>query len=333
MHSARFVHRLTAASVVAALIVAALTGCSNQGSTVLPNPGPKLAPPAPMRLGILPTEDALPLWIAEQAGLFVKSGVSVKLVTYRTAAERDAAFKSRRIDGYVSDVLTVARLSDEGFRSRMVTLCLGGTPSQGRWGIVLARGERARTISQLGTAPVATSLGTLDEYVLDGLTRYRSPESGVRKIAISSQADRVNLLARGQIQAAVLGEPYLSLAIAQGARLVASDVRGTNLSQTVIAFSDAYLSSPEGGSAVDRLLGVWDAGALLANTKRKLYRPLLAEKANLPRALRRHYRMNSYPHHRLPRPPEVARLLIWMKAKKLLRTSPSFEDISWSPTS
>ena len=37
-------------------------------------PSPPVAP-AKIRIGTLPTEDALPLWVAEQDGLFEKAGL------------------------------------------------------------------------------------------------------------------------------------------------------------------------------------------------------------------------------------------------------------------
>jgi hypothetical protein len=136
---------------------------------------------------------------------------------------------------------------------------------------------------------------------------------------------------KGKLRAAVLPEPYLSLAIRRRAHLVASDIRGLNLSQTVMAFSDSYLASPGGASAVNRLLGAWDAGSSNVNSHRKVFRPVLVADAHFPTALAKHYRMNTYPHHQLPTKAQIAAVVTWMQDKGLLRDAPSYADVTWMP--
>jgi NitT/TauT family transport system substrate-binding protein len=313
-------------------MVALVTGCSNGvRDTHMPAPGPRPAPPSQIRLGTLPTEDALPLWTAEQQGTFDKMGVAVKIVAFSSAQKRDAAFRSGTIDGFIGDIFTVATLRDQGFKGRIITVCLGSTPMQGRVGLVSAYGSRLSLASQLENVRVATPSGTMDEYVLDGLMHAHKRSWTVKKRYVQSAQERYDLLVQGNVKAAILPEPYLSLAIRQRAHLIVDDTKGRNLSQTVLVFSDSFLATPGGASAVDRLMGAWDSGSSNVNSRRKIFRPLLAEKARLPVPLKEHYRMSSYPHHQLPTRQEISDVLTWMQGKGLLRSKPTYADMTWTP--
>ena len=62
---------------------------------------------------------------------------------------------------------------------------------------------------------------------------------------------RFELLMNGQLEAAALPEPLLTLAESQGAKILRDDTTGENLSQTVLVFSDEYLAEPGGVETLD----------------------------------------------------------------------------------
>jgi NitT/TauT family transport system substrate-binding protein len=220
----RTARTLTAALVVAALLVLPIAGCSSPaGSTA--------SSPARVRIGTLTTEDALPLWVAERDGLFKKAGLQVEIVTFQSAQERDAALTADAIDGFMGDIIAASALRAGGVPVRITTIMLGATPAEGRFGIVAAPGSSITTLEQLAGVPVATSSGTIQEYVLDGLMGQAGiPLDQVQKEEVKKVPVRFELLMSGKLKAAALPEPLLSLAVKQGAVLVADDTVGANLS-------------------------------------------------------------------------------------------------------
>jgi ABC-type nitrate/sulfonate/bicarbonate transport system substrate-binding protein len=69
----------------------------------------------PVVIGTLPTEDMLPLWVAEEEGLFAEYGLdSVEIVTFQAAQERDAAFVAGEIDAFMGDIIAAAQLEAAG---------------------------------------------------------------------------------------------------------------------------------------------------------------------------------------------------------------------------
>jgi NitT/TauT family transport system substrate-binding protein len=131
----------------------------------------------------------------------------------------------------------------------------------------------------------------------------------------------------GKIKAAALPEPLLSLAEKQGAKVLADDTSGENLSQTVLVVAERYTARPGGTEGVKRLLGVWDQAVDRLKADPSAWRTLLVEKARLPKPIQDSYRVNPYPKSQLPKRAEVEAVLAWMRAKGLLKTRLTYEDL------
>lgn len=328
--------RVTALALVVVLAAGAAVGCTSATTTptaVTTPPAPKPAAPLPVRIGTLPTEDTLPLWVAEQRGLFAKAGLKVTIQTFQSAQERDAAFTAGAIDGFMGDIIATAELGSGGFPARIITIMLGATPAEGRFGIVSSPRSSARTLKELIDKPVATSSNTIQEYVLDGLMAQAGIVADqIKKEELKKVPLRYQLLVGDSIPAAALPEPFLTLALKNGAHLVAADTKGTNLSQTVLVLSDGYLQKPGGAETAKRLLDTWDQGVRLVNAKPDSYRPLLVTKAALPKELASDYRVNKYPQHQLPTAEQVNAVLEWMRAKGLLTGDLNYDQMVREPT-
>lgn len=116
--------RRVLAVACALALVAFSAGCSSGGdkaATGASNSPLDGIEPAPVRVGVLPVEAALPLWAAERDGVFKDAGLDVTIVPYDTAAERDAALASGQIDAFLGDVPAAARLESSGVAVAVVS--------------------------------------------------------------------------------------------------------------------------------------------------------------------------------------------------------------------
>ncbi len=320
------IRRIVALLTALAISVALLAGCSAK-----PAEEPVAEEPvklAPVRIGVLPTEDSLPLWVAEKEGLFTKAGLDVTFVDFQAAAERDAAFTAGEIDAFMGDIIAAALLEQGGSGVTIGTVMLGATPAEGRFGIVVPADSAYQDLSALAGVPVGTSSGTIQEYVLDGLMLQAGvPAEKVAKEEVKKVPVRFELLMKGQLKAAALPEPFLSLAVAQGAKLLGDDTKGENLSQTILGFSDEYLVSPGGIESMTALLEVWDEAVDLGNADPDAYRATLVERAKLPEPIKDSYKINTYPKADVPSEEQISAVLAWMDTKKLLGKPVTYEDL------
>jgi NitT/TauT family transport system substrate-binding protein len=322
-------HRTPIAVLLAAALVIGMAGCSAPASSTQAGGEVKAAK---VRIGTLPTEDSLPLWVAEKQGLFTKAGLEVQIVSFASAQERDAALTSGAIDAFMGDIIAAASLRAGGVPVRIATIMLGATSKEGRFGIALKPGSKVTSLEQLAGKPVGTSSATIQEYVLDQLMLQAGVSvDQIKKEEVKSVPVRLELLMQGKLEAAALPEPFLSLAEKQGAKVIADDTGDQNVSQTVLVVSQGYLEDPAGAKAIGALLAVWDQAVAVVNKDPNSFRGLLVEKARLPQPLAASYAVNTYPSAQLPKKEQVDDVLEWMKGVGLLDAGVTYEDLVWRP--
>ncbi|HEX9092519.1 MAG TPA: ABC transporter substrate-binding protein [Coriobacteriia bacterium] len=313
-----------ALALVLALAVASglVAGCSSSSEST--------AALSPVRIGTLPTEDSLPLWVAERDGLFEKAGLKVTIQSFQSAQERDAALTAGAIDGFMGDLIAAGTLRSGGIPVKVVTVMLGATPKEGRFGIAVKPGSDVISIEQLAGRPIGTSSGTIQEYVLDSLMLQAGlgPDD-IKKEEVKKVPVRFELLMSGKLEAAALPEPFLSLAQKQGAKIVADDTGDQNISQTVLVFSQKYLDTAGGSASVAKLLGVWDQAVEKVNAAPDTFRALLVDKAKIPDPLKDSYVVNTYPKAQLPKQEDVEAVLDWMDGAGLLPKAVTYDDLMW----
>ena len=63
------------------------------------------AEPANLKIAVLPIIDTLPMYVAQQEGLFTKHGVNVEFVPVASAPERDQILAAGQADGTIHQTL------------------------------------------------------------------------------------------------------------------------------------------------------------------------------------------------------------------------------------
>ncbi|NTU70401.1 MAG: ABC transporter substrate-binding protein [Coriobacteriia bacterium] len=334
--SSRVSTRALAVLAIAALLgVALLAGCGSKAATPDAGTGTatETAPAAkaiPVRIGTLATEDSLPLWVAENMGYFATEGIpTVEIIPFQSAQERDVALASGAIDGFMGDIIAAANLTAGGKPVKIATVMLGADQSQGRFGVVVPPKSTVTDLTKLADTPVGTSSATIQEYVLDGLMAEAGISADRVKIEeVKKVPVRFELLMAGKLKAAALPEPFLTLAEQGGAKIVGDDTKAkSNLSQTVLVFSQDFLDKEGGPETVDGVLAAWDVAVNDINKDPANYRKVLVEKAKLPAPLAESYVVQTYPTAAPPAQPEVDAVLAWMKTKGYLKGEVTYEQL------
>lgn len=319
------------AVVLCVALAAGVTACSQPSALSGSTSTPAAVAPVKIRIGTLPVEDALPLWVAERDGLFKKAGLDVTISVFQSAQERDAALTAGAIDGFMGDLIAATSLRAGGVPVKVVTVMLGAKATEGRFGIVVKPGSKVTDLKGLAGVPVGTSSATIQEYVLDSMmTGAGVAAADIKKEEVKKVPVRFELLMSGKLAAAMLPEPFISLAEKSGAKVIGDDTTGANVSQTVMIFSQKYLDDSANAAAVAKLLGVWDEAVGTINAAPDTFRSLLVEKARLPKPLETSYAVNVYPTAQLPTEADVNAVIEWMKGAGLLKTDVTYADLTWT---
>ena len=276
-----------------------------------------------LRIGLLPIVDVLPLYVAETEGYFKEQNLEVELITFASALERDAAFQAGQIDGELNDLVSAALLNKDGDRARVVRTAYQGNPSMAMMLVLVAPGSKIQSARELKGVPVAISNNTVIEYATDRLLESAGlGESDIVKTEVTKIPVRLEMLVKGQVQAATLPEPFASLAVQQGARVVIDDSQ-SGIGQSVITIRrEVAEGSPE---AISRFLLAYEKAVDAIHGSPNKYQDLLVEKAKVPDPLRNSFRIPAFPRAQVPKRDDVDAVIQWMLKKGMLSQAIAYE--------
>ena len=250
-----------------------------------------------VKVGSMPTEDILPLWVAERDGLFAKHGVEAEIALFDSAQSLSAAITAGEVAVAMTDPMRTVKLVESGVDLHMEWISLGTDASQGRFGVLAKADARFSTLREMTTVGSSQGVGlaanTVPEYVFDKLCEQAGFDAAAIPVQeVPSLPDRYSLVASGQLAAAALPGSMLALGEANGMAVVADDTQGDNISQSVIVAAHAQVSDAQ----LAALRAAWDEAADAINAAPENFRALLAEKANLNDTIKDSYPISVYPH-------------------------------------
>lgn len=276
----------------------------------------------PLKIGLLPIEDSVPFYVAEQEKMYGRENLEVELIPFQSALERDSALAAAAIDGAIDDPIG-AILFDKGRgRLKITATCLGEKPEEGVFAILAAPDSGLRTVDDLKGVEVAVSSSTIIEYVTDRmLGQHGFTAEEIRKIEVVKMPIRLQMLLAGAVKAATLPEPLASIAVGKGARVLVRDDTGQeSLSQTVIVFRSEVMTSRKADVAAFFRAYTGAVQAIAADPER--YRDLFLDKGRIPPFLAKTYPIPRYP---LPAPFSATLyepIINWLAAKQLVARLP-----------
>jgi len=276
---------------------------------------------APLRVGVLPVMNALPMYVAEMERFYQQEGVTVELITYGSAREREQAMQDGTIDGESTDIVAVILLNNAGIDLRAVRWDSTSTPF---FSIVVAEDSEITTVDDLKNVEIAVSENTIIEYMTRVLLREAGfSDDEIRLVNIASIPRRLEALTNGQVAAATLPEPTTAQAVAQGARVILNDAE-TGVVPTVLAFTtDALANRPDD---VRGFLRAYERAAEAINADPTAYRDLFIPASNLPQELRAGYEVPHYRTAGVASEVEIEAILDWLGSRDMLRQRLTYTD-------
>ncbi len=283
------------------------------------SPGEKLG------VGILPVVDVLPLLVGQEKGLFEKEGIDLELISFQSALERDAALQAGRLDGYFGDILNTVLLVQSGEQLQIIATAFHTNPRFRMFGIAVAPGSGITEPDGIKGKEVAISSATIIEYLLDQLLITRNMNPGeVSKQEIKKIPIRLQMLLSGQVTAALLPEPLLTLAESRGARVVLDD-RELNTALTVLAVN--LKNRPALSALIPRFLKSYNTAVDLINADPSAYKGLLIEKTQFPLAVKDSYPVPVFPARAIPSEADVQAVQEWLLKNGLIKTRIAYADM------
>lgn len=267
---------------------------------------------APLRLGLLPVLNTLPLQVAAHEKIFEKHGLDVKLVPFSSAMEREMAMQTGGLDGFFGDLLNVLLLVHNKVPVKMLTLA-DPDKQHPMFGLALRPGSDHRPNGLEKTLEVGMSKATVIDLIMSRMqTLPEFAQTKLKPLEIRKLPIRFQMLVSGKIDAAILPEPLLSLARLKGCPVVATDTQ-LNLPMTVIAVHECRADTFDGFKAA------YAEAVKKINARPEDYRELMSSTCRVPKPLQADFPVFTYPPAlSLPSENELVSIQQWMLNQGML---------------
>lgn len=278
-----------------------------------------------IKFGSIPALQSLPIYIAEDAGLFEKEGLDVEVIQFNTAAEKDIALASGGIDGCFADLVTPMAMKGNGQDIAIVAKNYDTRSDRRMFAIMTKPNSAYKSLVELANVPIAISSNSVVDYASERLmTQAGIPKEKYATIESKNIGLRFQMLITGQLEAAALPEPLLTAAVDKGARILADD-SGLGETQTVIVFSNRFTGSkPE---AVKRfLVAINKANHLIASNPDSV-RSIMVEKNRLPVNLKDSFQVPRFLPVQAPDNESVQNISRWLHERGILKSQIPYEKI------
>lgn len=262
---------------------------------------------AALKIGVLPTMDCLPLYVAKERRLFDTLGVDIRLKPYNSQIDCDAALLKGRLEGSVTDLVKGEGMKQKGTALRYATA------TQARWQFVANRLSRINELKQLTDKLVAmarfSATHLLAELCIDSA---RLKRDDVFLVQINDPNICLKMLQNNELDAMLLPEPQ-----ATSARLwknpVLFDTEQRDIRLGVIAFREKVLQGKERSRQYAAFLKGYNAAVDSINRYGiQSYAPLVKKYMKVDEKTIRQLPKIKYTHIVAPREKDVLRAQKWL---------------------
>lgn len=191
--------------IILLVVVLVLGGC-----------GPKPSPSQVLKVGVMPAVDSLPIFVADQMGIFEDLGLDIEVEVYTNAMDRQSALQAGGLDGAMTDVIGLVNNVHNGFDIKVTTSTDGVFP------ILYNSKNTSKETLVAGMMEVSVTNYLSDEFLKDVT---------FTKEYITDLPARLEMISKGSLDLAVIPEPMASMGALNG------------LDKYVMELNDAY--SPE----------------------------------------------------------------------------------------
>ncbi len=302
-----------------------LVGLLFTAALVLQSCAPKPAEIPVLKIALLPVIDAVPIYAAQQEGLFEKHGVKVEIVPVSAAPERDQLMAAGQADGEINETASVMLFNKESTQIQIVRYALRPTATSPHFFILASAKSRITQPAQLKGIEIGVSQGTVIEYVTDRLLEAQGLTADeIKVISVPKISDRMTLLASGDLKAGTMPDPLASLAIQQGAVNVLDDSKYPQYGYSVISFRKAVIDAQS--DAVKAFLAAIEEATTLVNSDPAKFANILSDQKIVPAPLLASYTLPTYPSAGVPTEDEWIDTMNWMLEKQLVPASIAYSS-------
>jgi NitT/TauT family transport system substrate-binding protein len=278
-----------------------------------------------LSVAFLPIIDALPLYIAESQGYFLKENLDVKALSVSNPIERDRLMQSGEIDGMLNELSTLALFNRDQIQLKAVITVRKPFEGSPYFRLIASPGSKISSPKDLADIPIAVSKNTVIEYLTERMLQAEGiPTESIKTKNVPVIPERFQLLMNGAISAATLPDPLGEAALAAGAVLVIDDLSHPEFSVSVLSFTSNFTDNNQ--QAVEGFVRAWNRAVADLNSDPEVFRKLFLDKVHVPEIIEKTFKIPKFPYGEIPNKDQWEDVINWLQNKKLIDTSPLYES-------
>ena len=271
-----------------------------------------------LTIGLMPLVGSFPIVLAHYLGYFEDEGLTVYLESFSSAANRDAALQAGELDAATVDLVAVGLFIDAGLPIRTTGSTVGC--------FTLVANEGFYSIEDLADETVVISYNTAVDFVLDQMVQLAGFElDHIERAIIPAIPERMELLREGQVTAALLPDPWSTIAIADGLY----DVINTfdiDFNPFVKAFTDELLEDrPADVQAFYRAYN--RAIDFINTTPLEDYFHIMIDVIGFPADIADHLVLPEFTHNQMPTDDVLDATILWLLSRDLVSEDMTADDL------
>lgn len=267
-----------------------------------------------LRIGVMPSVDHLALAVAVDQHYYDSLGLDLELVRFMSPMERDAALQAGEIDGTVSDYTTVMLQNQKGLPVKLLTV------TDGIFAFMVSPTADIKTVADLKGKKVGLSSNTVIEYATDKLlVEAGLTPNDVQKVEVQKVPLRLEMLAKGELDAAVLPQPFVQLGLVKGLKQIPG-VLGIGSDQIHITGLALHTENVKGKEkAIESLLkGYNRAIDYLNSTEISKWSPIVARELKLDETVVSQMSFGLFTPATSPAASDIDAVAKWLQGKALV---------------
>lgn len=277
-----------------------------------------------LNFGAISSVDAIPIVIANEKGFFKKQGIDVNFQSFKNSKDRDAAFQTGNLDGVICDEIAISLYQNADFDVKITGI------TDGDFMLIANAKSGIKSVNDIKGKSVAISEKTSIEYSLDKILEKNSLNpKDVKKSIVPAIPTRLEMLRNNNVDAALLPEPFASLAIKDGGVLLGS-ASNLNVYSSVTAFTQKAINSKS--TEIKAFYKAYnEAVDYINNTPISEYEDIIIKTVGYPADMKGKLNLPKFRKNALPQEANVKSVVDWTTKngliKKTLDTNTLMNDI------
>jgi NitT/TauT family transport system substrate-binding protein len=277
-----------------------------------------------VNVGILPTPDALPFYLATSKPIFKENRLDVQVLSFLSEKERDEALVHGSVDAIVTDLPSGILLNQRGRGFSIVRTVMRTNPRRPMYALMTSSKDIMNLIQVKGKS-IAISKDLNSRFIAEKLLHGEGlrPEE-LRWIIKDDMESVFKSLFKDEVKVALFREPFVTYSMKRGAKILSDDAMKA-LGISVILFSNEFMNRhPE---SIKKFLFGYEQAVLAINYQPDQYRALLVDKGGLPKEIRSRYPMPIFEGANAPDEFEVTPVVEWLVKNKHISKPIPYQEL------